>query len=52
MKNPGLQPLYQEARALIARLGTVRFEHVRRELNKEADRLANLAMDEAAAAQN
>jgi ribonuclease HI len=51
VKNPGLQPLYQEARALIARLGTVRFEHVRRELNKEADRLANLAMDEAAAAQ-
>jgi ribonuclease HI len=51
VKNPGLQPLYQEARALIARLGTVKFEHVRRELNKEADRLANLAMDEAAAAQ-
>ena len=52
VKNPGLQPLYQEARALIARLGTVKFEHVRRELNKEADRLANLAMDEAAAAQD
>jgi ribonuclease HI len=49
VKNPGLQPLYQEARALIARLGSVTFEHVRRELNKEADRLANLAMDEAAA---
>jgi ribonuclease HI len=27
----------------------VRFEHVRREFNKDADRLANEAMDEAAA---
>ena len=33
------------------RIGHVTFEHVRRELNKEADRLANLAMDEAAADQ-
>jgi ribonuclease HI len=50
VKNPGLQPLYQEARALIGRIGRVTFEHVRRELNKEADRLANFAMDQAAAA--
>ncbi len=49
VKNAGLQPLYLDARALIARIGRVTFEHVRRELNKEADRLANLAMDEAAA---
>jgi probable phosphoglycerate mutase len=48
VKHPGLQPLYNEARALVARLARVRFEHVRRELNKEADRLANLAMDQAA----
>jgi ribonuclease HI len=50
VKNPGLQPLYQDARALVGRIGRVTFEHVRREFNKEADRLANLAMDEAAAA--
>ena len=49
VKNPGLQPLYQEARERVARIGKVTFEHVRRELNREADRLANLAMDEAAA---
>lgn len=49
VKHPGLQPLYTEARELVARLTRVGFEHVRRELNKEADRLANLAMDEAAA---
>jgi hypothetical protein len=28
-------------------LGRVVFEHVRRELNREADRLSNLGMDEA-----
>ncbi|HEX7085662.1 MAG TPA: ribonuclease HI family protein [Vicinamibacterales bacterium] len=50
VKNAGLQPLYQEARGLIARIGRVTFEHVRREYNREADRLANLAMDAAAAA--
>ena len=47
VKNPGLQPLYQDARSLVARIGRVTFEHVRREKNKEADRLANLAMDNA-----
>jgi probable phosphoglycerate mutase len=50
VKNPGLQPLYEEARSLGRRIGRVTFEHVRRELNKEADRLANEAMDEAAKA--
>ena len=48
VKNAGLQPLYQDARALTSRIGRVTFEHVRRERNKEADRLANLAMDESA----
>jgi ribonuclease HI len=31
----------------VARLDRVRFEHVRREQNMHADRLANQAMDEA-----
>lgn len=48
VKNPGLQPLFQEARSLVARVGRVRFQHVRREMNREADRLANQAMDDAA----
>ena len=47
VKNPGLQPLWDEARRLAREIGEVRFEHVRRELNKDADRLANEAMDEA-----
>ena len=50
VKNPGLLPLYEDARGLIRQIGRVTFEHVRRELNKDADRLANEAMDEAAAA--
>jgi ribonuclease HI len=49
VKSPGLQPLYEQARALTRHIGNVTFEHVRRELNKDADRLANEAMDEAAA---
>ena len=48
VKNPGLQPLYEEAVSLARRIGRVTFEHVRREFNKDADRLANEAMDEAA----
>jgi ribonuclease HI len=48
VRHPGLQPLYQEARALARQIGEVRFEHVRRDMNRDADRLANEAMDEAA----
>ena len=48
VKNPGLQPLYEEAVGLVRQVGKVTFEHVRREFNKDADRLANEAMDEAA----
>ena len=47
VKNSGLQPLYVRARLLAAQLNEVRFEHVRREFNKEADRLSNLGMDDA-----
>ena len=47
VKHPGLQPLHAEARLLVAKLGRVKFQHVRRELNTHADRLANTAMDEA-----
>jgi probable phosphoglycerate mutase len=48
VKNQGLQPLYEQAVALARQIGRVTFEHVRREFNKDADRLANEAMDEAA----
>jgi ribonuclease HI len=48
VKNAGLQPLHAKARLLAHDVGRVTFEHVRRESNTEADRLANLAMDQSA----
>jgi ribonuclease HI len=51
VKHPGLQPLHREARSLVGQIGRVKFEHVPREANRDADRLANEAMDEAAAQQ-
>lgn len=48
VKNEGLQPLFEEAKSLVRQIGKVTFEHVRREFNKDADRLCNEAMDEAA----
>ena len=47
VRNPGLQPLFAEAQRLVRRIGRVTFEHVPREFNQDADRLANEAMDEA-----
>lgn len=47
VKNPGLQPLVARARLLVGQLDRVSFEHVRREQNKDADRLSNVGMDEA-----
>ena len=47
VKHPGLQPLHARATLLAHEVGRVTYEHVRRELNKDADRLSNLGMDEA-----
>ncbi len=46
VKHEGLIPLNQNARRLAAAIGHVTFEHVRRELNTEADHLSNLGMDQ------
>jgi ribonuclease HI len=48
VKHPAMVPLHREARALGSRFEEFRLAHVRREQNKEADRLANLALDEKA----
>lgn len=45
VKNEGLKPLYQQATAMIRELGWFKARHVRREFNRDADRLANDAMD-------
>jgi ribonuclease HI len=47
VKNAGLLPLVARARELVSQLDRVSFEHVRREQNKDADRLSNVGMDEA-----
>ena len=47
VKSDGLKGPHAQARLLASRIGQVTYEHVPREQNKDADRLANLAMDEA-----
>jgi ribonuclease H / adenosylcobalamin/alpha-ribazole phosphatase len=46
VKNATLQVLHHEARSLAKRFEEVRFEHVRRERNVQADALANRGVDE------
>jgi ribonuclease HI len=46
VKNPRLIRLHEEARGLMKGFREVRFEHVPREENKAADRLANKGVDE------
>lgn len=45
VKNKGLAPLFVQIYNAVLSFKKVSFSHVRREMNKEADRLANLAMD-------
>lgn len=45
VKNPDLRSLYDQARELAERFQSVRYTHVRREHNKRADELCNLALD-------
>jgi len=45
VKSPDLKPLYEQAKQKIARLEAFSIAHVRREENREADRLANRALD-------
>jgi ribonuclease HI len=48
VKSPGLLPLHREAKGLLARFERARVVHVPRERNREADALANQAVDERA----
>jgi ribonuclease HI len=45
VNSPELRPLYDEAKRRIGRLDSFQIQHVLREKNQRADRLANLAMD-------
>ncbi len=50
VKSPDLRPLYERARKLSAGLSYFSIEHIPREQNREADALANAALDHADAA--
>jgi len=45
VKSPGLRPLYEQAKKKIAQLEGFEIVHALRHKNKDADRLANEAMD-------
>lgn len=45
VKSPDLKPLYDEAKRRIAKLDSFEISHALRHKNKDADRLANEAMD-------
>lgn len=45
VRHPNLLSLYERVRGLISRFQSFEIRHVRREQNREADRLVNLALD-------
>src|SRR5947207_15059831 len=47
VKSEDLKPLFERAKKMSATISAFRIDHVYREQNKEADALANEAMDEA-----
>jgi ribonuclease HI len=48
VKHPDMLPLHRQASLLLSRFRDAKVSHVRREQNKDADRLANQALDEKA----
>ncbi|MDQ2934297.1 MAG: ribonuclease HI family protein [Chloroflexota bacterium] len=46
VKHPDLKPIHARVMAMLARLDAYTVGHVPRELNREADRLSNVAIDQ------
>jgi len=46
VKHPDLKPIHASVMALLGELGGYTVAHVPRELNRDADRLSNVAIDE------
>ncbi|MDP2984417.1 MAG: ribonuclease HI family protein [Candidatus Latescibacter sp.] len=46
VKNAGLQPLHTEIMDLACQFQSFKVIHVRREMNSQSDKLANIALDE------
>jgi ribonuclease HI len=47
VRHPNLIPLYERAKSMVRRFARFRIRHTLRAGNKDADRLANLAVDRA-----
>ncbi len=47
VKHPNLLPMYQKAKSMVRHFGRFSIRHTLRAGNKDADRLANLAVDRA-----
>jgi ribonuclease HI len=47
VKHPNLVPMYQKAKSMLRHFGRFSIRHTLRAGNKDADRLANLAVDRA-----
>lgn len=46
VKHPDLKPIHAQVMAMLARFAAYTVGHVPRELNKDADRLSNVAIDQ------
>jgi ribonuclease HI len=46
VKHPDLKPIHASVMAMLGELSSYTVGHVPRELNKDADRLSNVAIDE------
>ena len=47
VKSPNIKPLFKKVKAYLSNFDEISFHHVKREQNKFADKLANIAMDAA-----
>jgi len=45
VKHESMKPLFEKVRSILASFQSLQIEHIRREFNKEADRLANQVLD-------
>ncbi len=45
VKAPGIIPLFQQCKKLVENFDIIKFEHIPRDQNEHADRLANKALD-------
>lgn len=46
VKSETIKPLFDRCQKLISQIKSIKYEHIKREHNSEADRLANLALDD------